>query len=265
MVINELDADQTGVDSNEFVELKTAPGTSFHGYVLVFYNGFDDLSYFALDLDGVTTNSNGLAVVGNTGVPGVSLTFAGNLLQNGQDSVGLYLGDATSFPNGTAVTAANLVDAVVYDTNDADDTGLLTTLLVAAGQVQINEAGAGPSDTNSVRRCSDATRDGRAFSVGLPTPNAANSNCPDGEVDLNGDGRTDYLIVRPGQGAAAGATSSNSLSERLRGSKRNRLQRRAAALTDNAVAGASSYQWWGLNSSDFGVFTAEWGELQYLD
>ena len=191
VVINELDADTPGTDAAEFIELKAAPGTSLNGYVLVFYSGSDDLSYFALDLDGITTDSNGFAVVGNTGVPGVDATFAGNLLQNGQDAVGLYLGDATSFPNGTAVTAANLIDAVVYDTNDADDTALLTTLLVAGGQVQINEAGAGPSDANSVRRCSDAARDGRAFSVGLPTPNGVNSNCPDGIVDIDGDGKTD--------------------------------------------------------------------------
>ena len=38
--------------------------------------------------------------------PGVDLVFAGNLLQNGEDAVALYIGDAAGFPNGTAVTTA---------------------------------------------------------------------------------------------------------------------------------------------------------------
>ncbi|MFO0873900.1 MAG: hypothetical protein U0575_08000 [Phycisphaerales bacterium] len=40
-----------------------------------------------------------------------SMLMANDLLQNGEDAVGLYNGDATSFPNGTAVTTAGLRDA----------------------------------------------------------------------------------------------------------------------------------------------------------
>ena len=40
----------------------------------------------------------------------------------------LYMADAANFPDGTAATDVGLVDAVVYGTSDADDTGLLAAL-----------------------------------------------------------------------------------------------------------------------------------------
>lgn len=259
IVINELDADQDGTDTGEFVELKAAPGTSLNGYVLVFYNGTSDVSYAAHDLDGYSTDGNGFFILGNAGVAGVDLVIANSSLQNDNDAVALYLGDATSFPTGTAVTTANLVDAVVYDTSDPDDAGLLPLLNPGSAQVQVNENEYGKQITHSVRRCSDATRDGRAFSVGLPTPNAVNSNCPDGKVDINGDGRTDYLIIRPIGGGAAGVAQTDSPTDRFRGSMRDRLQNGAVATNDNALAGAT-IQWWGLNSNDFAVSTVDWGD-----
>ena len=42
--------------------------------------------------------------------------------------VAIYFGDDTDFPNGTALTTSDLIDAVVYDTDDADDPGLLVLL-----------------------------------------------------------------------------------------------------------------------------------------
>ena len=114
--------------------------TPLTGYVVVLYNGSNDLSYAAFDLDGYSTDASGYFVLGNSAVPGVDLVFTGNSLQNGQDAVALYVGNATDFPNGTGVRTAGLVDAVVYDTADADDPGLLTALL-NAGQPQVDEGG----------------------------------------------------------------------------------------------------------------------------
>jgi hypothetical protein len=51
-----------------------------------------------------------------------------NTLQNGADAVALYQANAVDFPNGTPVTAVNLIDAIVYDTSDADDPVLLQLL-----------------------------------------------------------------------------------------------------------------------------------------
>ena len=82
----------------------TLTNTSLTGLTVVFYNGANDQSYAAFDLDGFSTNGAGYFTLGNALVPGVDITFADNLLQNGADAVALYFGDATSFPTGTAVT-----------------------------------------------------------------------------------------------------------------------------------------------------------------
>ena len=123
ILINEVDADTPGTDAAEFLELYDGGvgNSSLTGYVLVFYNGATDQSYLALDLDTLSTDGTGFFVAGNTGVPGVDLVFAGNILQNGADAVALYTGNAVDFPVNTPVTTTNLVDALVYDTSDADD------------------------------------------------------------------------------------------------------------------------------------------------
>ncbi|MBE0639891.1 MAG: T9SS type A sorting domain-containing protein, partial [Bacteroidales bacterium] len=177
IVINEVDADNLGVDAAEFIELYDGGvgNTDLSGLVVVFYNGNGDISYAAYDLDGKSTNANGYFVLGNAGVPGVGLVFANDLLQNGQDGVALYLGDATSFPNGTAVTASNLLDAFVYDTDDADDAGLL--VLLNSGQPQVNENGRGNGSAHSSQRLPNGTggqRNTSTYDQTFPTPNALN-------------------------------------------------------------------------------------------
>ena len=54
VIINELDSDTPGTDAAEFVELYDggAGDTALDGLVVVFYNGSNDLSYAAFDLDG---------------------------------------------------------------------------------------------------------------------------------------------------------------------------------------------------------------------
>lgn len=182
LVINELDADTPSADVAEFIEIATGvPDLNLTGagFSVVFFNGSTDTSYYALDVAGVT-NSEGLLVVGNAGVtPTPAVTWADNLLQNGADAVGLYQAPASAFQNETAVTANNLIDALVYDTADADDSGLLGTLLVSGGQTQVDEVTPdSPSANNSIQRCGSARRDGRVFSkVAAPTPGAPNG-CP---------------------------------------------------------------------------------------
>jgi hypothetical protein len=69
IVINELDTDTPSTNDKQFVELKSAtPNFSLNGYVLVFFNGTGSLatkSYFVVDLDGLTTDINGIVVLGN--------------------------------------------------------------------------------------------------------------------------------------------------------------------------------------------------------
>jgi hypothetical protein len=180
VIINEVDSDTTGTDNMEFVELFDggAGNTSLDGLVVVFFNGGDDQSYAAFDLDGFTTDANGYFVLGNAAVPGVDLVFVDNLMQNGTDAIAFYIGSASDFPNGTNITTTNLIDALVYDTNDADDAGLL--VLLNSGQPQVDEAGGGNSSADSNQRCpngSGGARTTTTYIQAAPTPGATNA-CP---------------------------------------------------------------------------------------
>lgn len=172
VVINEIDADQTGTDTGEFIELKsTNPNFSLNGYLVVLFNGNSDESYATYDLTGFTTDANGFLLLANDTFPGMDISLgADNGLQNGADAVAIYQASATSFPDGTLATTTGLIDALVYGTNDADDTGLLAAL---GETVQYDEAVNSNKDTESIQRNpADGT-----FCIGLPTPDAVNINC----------------------------------------------------------------------------------------
>lgn len=179
VIINEVDSDTPGTDIAEFVELYDggAGNTSLDGLVLVFFNGSNDLSYAAFDLDGFSTDADGYFLLGNAGViPTPSVIFGINGLQNGADAVALYADDATSFPNSTPVTVTNLVDAVVYDTSDADDAELL--VLLNPGQPQVNENGNGSGADQSSQRCPNGgggARNTSTYAQFAPTPGAFNT------------------------------------------------------------------------------------------
>ncbi|HTN88515.1 MAG TPA: hypothetical protein VL242_32770, partial [Sorangium sp.] len=105
-------------------------------------------------------------------------------LQNGADGVGLYQARPAAFPAGTPATAVRLLDALVYGTNDAEDTGLLSALIssdaTAPQRVQVDEgATSALSTTQSIQRCADGARDGRRFRAAEPTPGELNTvSCP---------------------------------------------------------------------------------------
>ncbi|WP_430936975.1 lamin tail domain-containing protein [Saccharicrinis sp. 156] len=186
--INEIDADQTGTDAAEFVELYNAGSSavSLDGYVLVLFNGSDNASYEAIDLDNYSIPANGYFVIGSTGM-GTNIELSpgsSGWLQNGADAVALYQGNAADFGNDTPVTTVNLVDAVVYDTNDSDDAELL--VLLNAGEAQLDEAGGGAKDTQSLQRSPDGSggqRNTSSFITAEPTPGAANVHVS-GTVEL---------------------------------------------------------------------------------
>lgn len=180
ILINEIDADTSGSDIAEFVELFDggAGNTALDGLVVVFFNGSNDASYQAFDLDGFSTDADGYFVLGNPVVANVGLTFdpgSGGALQNGADAVALFQADATDFPNDTPVTTANLLDAIVYDTNDADDPGLLP--LLNDGQPQLNEDGGGDKDNHSLQRIPNGeggARNTDSYQTLAPTPGSEN-------------------------------------------------------------------------------------------
>ena len=199
ILINEVDSDTVGTDELEFVELWDggAGNTALDGLVLVFYNGSSDTSYNAFDLDGFSTDANGYFLLGNAAVvPTPAIVFASNGLQNGADAVALYSGDDTDFPNGTAVTTVNLVDAIVY-TDDGDDDGLL--VLIPGGS-QINENENGNKDFDSIQRCPNGAGgplNTSGWAVKLATPG---SDCSQDALFES------YCISFPNSFSVAGAT-----------------------------------------------------------
>lgn len=173
VVINEIDADTPSTDVKEFIELKSAtPFMTLDGYVLVFFNasssGTTNLSYLAIDLDGLVTDGNGIILLGNPLVnPAASYTIAAGSIQNGPDGVAIYQGDATDFPTNTAATNTNLIDALVYS-NSA--TTSATTLMTVWGlTVSYNENANGQAANESIQRKNDGT-----YEVKTPTPRANN-------------------------------------------------------------------------------------------
>lgn len=171
VVINELDTDTPSVDDLEFVELKSAtPNFSLNGYVLVFFNGTGtnaNKSYYAIGLNGLTTDVNGIVTIGNALVsPVPDRIFSNSIIQNGPDGVALYLGTTADFPMNTMATTTNLVDAIVHDTSDADATALMALLNVP---LQIDENANGLGTTQSIQRKNDGT-----YEAKVPTPGANN-------------------------------------------------------------------------------------------
>lgn len=174
LIINELDPDSPSTDTAEFIEIKSQiPNFSTDGYILVFFNGSSsgaDSSYMVIDLNGYTTDINGLLVIGSTGVyPSPQLLISENVIQNGADAVGIYQASVNDFPEGTLATQTNLVDAMVYGTNDSDDTVLLGLL---GETIQYNDNG-----TNSTERSIQRFVDGmgvESYSTATPTPRREN-------------------------------------------------------------------------------------------
>jgi hypothetical protein len=174
VVINEFDANTPSTDTAEFIELKSdAPFFSLHGYVLVLFNGSSSFttgmgrSYYALDLDSYTTDSNGLFVIGGSDVsPVADVLLLNNTIQNGTDAIALYLGNDTDWPEFTFASPSNLVQSVIYGTQANSIQNLINLL----GQQPVyNEAINGNNDTESFQLKMDGT-----FEVKAPTPHALN-------------------------------------------------------------------------------------------
>ena len=159
VTINELDSDTPSTDDKEFIELKSStPNFSLDNFILVLFNGTGtnkNLSYYVIDLNGSVTDENGIMVIGNANVsPYPTKLLPDNIFQNGPDGVGLYKASYYDFPDLTLATTKNLVDALVYDTKDADVLELMTLLGVTS---QIDEDENNLKTIQSIQRKSDGT------------------------------------------------------------------------------------------------------------
>ncbi|HHZ88066.1 MAG TPA: hypothetical protein EYN73_09975 [Chromatiaceae bacterium] len=184
ILINEVDVDQAGIDSGEFVELYADGGVvSLEHYLLVFFNGSNEAVYQVIGLDGYATNESGFFTVGAGNIAGVDLSWADlglgstNRIQNGADAIGLIYqeaGDASIYTKGSPVADLGLVDVLVYGTDDADSPGLLALYGDTARALQVNENDQNEAELRSLSRFSMGVRDGYAFTALAPTPGQAN-------------------------------------------------------------------------------------------
>ena len=93
-----------------------------------------------------------------------------NFLQNGPDAVALYYAEARLFPRGTIATAMNMVDVVIYKTDNGVDGSTLLDKL-APGQRAANEDPGFLDNDESLSRChSNRSVALTVFTVSQPTP-----------------------------------------------------------------------------------------------
>jgi hypothetical protein len=117
--INEVDQDQPGTDTLEFVELFGAPNLPLDGLVLVFFNGAGDVSYDVYDLDGYTTDELGFFLLGSPQLPNIDATLNPNAqgsIQNGQDAIALYEGNGADWPSGSPLSSCGSAAGVTPET-----------------------------------------------------------------------------------------------------------------------------------------------------
>ena len=198
LVINEFDTNQPGTDAAEFIELYGDPNMDLTGFSVVLFNGFGDASYLTFDLTGLSTDADGFFVIGSSGVPNVDFVINETAwLQPGPDAIALYESEGVAFPNGTAPTQEDLMDALVYGTNSPADGELLGAL--TPGQPQLNEAASGYSDFLAVARGPDGGTplDVSTFLTQVPTPGASNIlQCDGGPLTL-GNASNDQVCTDP--------------------------------------------------------------------
>lgn len=106
LVINEIDYDQPGEDTTEFVELYNGSAASMPlaNLALVFINGNTDAEYLRLELSG-SIEAGGYLVIGNAAVPQATIRIEDTTVQNGA-------------PDGIALVnlqTQEVIDSVSYE------------------------------------------------------------------------------------------------------------------------------------------------------
>ena len=177
LVINEVDAVST---DSEFIEIYDggAGNTLLDGIFVALYDGTTDQVYSVIDLTGETTSVDGYLLIGNNAVsPDVAIPA--NSLNDGAAAVALY---DTSISVGAGVTTSDILDALVYDSGQADDAELL--VLLNGGQPQVDENANSLAATESNARCGNGTGgqlNTVTFTQAMPTPGLINNMCPVGD------------------------------------------------------------------------------------
>ncbi|XP_015280696.1 PREDICTED: uncharacterized protein LOC107122183, partial [Gekko japonicus] len=185
LLISEVNADNPGDDTSEYVELYHTSGrqTPLDGYHLVFYNGNGNRAYRVKDLAGFSTDSQGFFLVGSSAVmPRPSVILPKNTIQNGPDAIAVYFGRGPFYEN-MMVTNESLVDALVHKSKNSDRADDLVRILTPGIEPYLEDPLFRTSD-ESLERCQG--RDSHwFFQVATPTPGSENHCVPFAQLNAS--------------------------------------------------------------------------------
>jgi hypothetical protein len=135
LVINEIDYDQVGTDTAEFLELKNVSPSPINlsGYTIVLVNGANGQTYQTIDLPSVDVAAGGTFVVcgnsANTLICDLDVSPDSDLIQNGSpDAAALFhagvLVDTVSYEGNTVAPYTEGTGTAAADSNTTPEVGL---------------------------------------------------------------------------------------------------------------------------------------------
>ncbi|XP_078694022.1 uncharacterized protein LOC144923408 [Branchiostoma floridae x Branchiostoma belcheri] len=179
VIINELNSDTPGTDTQEYIELYNRDNSNvdLSDFQLVLYNGADNQAYLVIQLTG-SISAHGYYTIGSTNVqprPNLLFTNAENVIHNGIDAVALHY-RRSDIVVGTTVSTVGLVDALVH-TKYAPRTESSLIAALTPGQDPALELSYVTAGDVSLGRCSgNDPLTLSQFRMTMPTPGAPN-NC----------------------------------------------------------------------------------------
>ncbi len=196
VIINEVDA-VVGSNGHEFIELYDGGfgGTALDGLQLALYNGQTDTIYTNALLNGYLTDAEGYFLISSDPAT-ADLLLARDALLDGPAAVALYVAPGGALPIGSPVIQTGLIDAIVYDSGQPDDSELLP--LLEPGQPQVHEASRGQAATDSNQRCPNAAGGQRKtsdYTQETPSPGRTNVCLQDDAPTLNSFMPADGSVV----------------------------------------------------------------------
>ncbi|XP_070811430.1 uncharacterized protein, partial [Pituophis catenifer annectens] len=186
LLINEVNADNPGDDTMEYLELYHVSGqrVALKGYRLVLYNGKGNTAYKVLDLGGFSTDDQGFLLVGSGNlVPRPAIILSKGTIQNGPDAIALYFGRSDLYV-GMPVDNKGLVDALVHKSNKRDKADELVRVLTPGTEPFLEDPSFRTTDDESLERCQGMDSQ-RFFQLGAPTPGADNHCIPFSQLNAS--------------------------------------------------------------------------------
>ncbi len=187
VVINEIDYDQDGTDTAEFIELYNGGGATadLTGWKLTGINGANDTTYLKVDLSGELPAGEFLVVCANAATVAncdIDASPDTNFIQNGAP-------DAVVLTNGAGL----LIDAVSYE-------GSVPGAVEGSGDGLVDNSGAGARSLSRLPDGADSNQNNVDFVVSCVTPGEANVDASTGcgglrfIHEIQGDGASSPIV-----------------------------------------------------------------------